>query len=108
MAVLLTAGALADPALARQGPGLYAPFPSPPAGARAQRFVGELGVTVKPADLRRGHSLAAAFRAQGAARAAATARTGLRGAHAGAATIVLPALLLVAGAALAAAVGRSR
>jgi hypothetical protein len=54
IAVLLAAGTLATSAQAEQGTGLYAPFPSPPPGARAQRFVGELGAATAERQLLRG------------------------------------------------------
>lgn len=44
----------AGPARAENGTGLYAPFPSPSGGPRAERFVGELGVKVSARQLRRG------------------------------------------------------
>lgn len=73
VAVLLTAGAVAGPAQAEQGTGLYAPFPSPSAGPRAQRFVGELGLTIKVAQLDRGRDVA---RDVATRSAAASARAG--------------------------------
>jgi len=57
LAVLVTAATLAGPAQAEQGTGLYAPFPSPQGGARAERFVGQLGVNAKTAQLERGVDL---------------------------------------------------
>jgi hypothetical protein len=78
IAILLATGALASTAQAEQGTGLYAPFPSPAPGQRAQRFVGELGVVVKTRRLARGHALGQALESPGRRRhGAATARAGL-------------------------------
>jgi hypothetical protein len=77
MAALLTAGALAGPALARQGTGLYAPFPAPPAGARAERFVGELGVAARKGALKRGVAVRPAAAAAAGSTGAAAHRAGV-------------------------------
>lgn len=61
--MLLSAAALgAAPAHARNGVGLYAPFPSAPAGGRAGAFAGELGVAANPEQLARGALVDAARR----------------------------------------------
>jgi hypothetical protein len=67
LAVLATAGALAGPAHAEQGTGLYAPFPSPSGGARAERFVGQLGVKATRAELTRGEHVGRSSRPSSAA-----------------------------------------
>jgi hypothetical protein len=75
IAVLLAAGTLATSAQAGQGTGLYAPFPSPPPGARAQHFVGELGALTAQRQLLRGVWVGSALaRPAGMAAGAATAR----------------------------------
>ena len=97
MAVLLTAGALAGPALARQGTGLYAPFPSPPDGAQAQGFVGQLGVRATPHRLDRGFFLPGSHLATSRERRPATYRARPARRSPGPLQLgALPGLLLVA------------
>jgi hypothetical protein len=74
-AILLAAGTFAGPALARQGTGLYAPFPSPPAGDRAARFVGVLGVRASRTAMREGRIESSGWPATGSS--APRARAGI-------------------------------
>jgi hypothetical protein len=57
VATVAVAWAIAAPAQAAQGTGLYEPFPSPTGGVRAQRYVGDFGVRVAPGELRAGVTL---------------------------------------------------
>ena len=56
---------------------MYAPFPAPPAGARAERFVGQLGVVAPKGALKRGVPVAAASAAPPGATGAAAHRAGV-------------------------------
>jgi hypothetical protein len=79
VAALLAAGALAGPARAAQGTGLYEPFPSPTGGARAERYVADFGVRLEPAQLRVGVQVHDGLPRSGGGAASARAGVGADG-----------------------------
>jgi hypothetical protein len=104
LVAMILAVAAAPSAGAARGAGLYEPFPSPAAGPRAQRFVGELNVRVGEADLAHGTWL----RYHGPVPpGAASARAGVETGGSPVGTIVVLAVVLAALAGVGARV-RSR
>lgn len=99
VAALLAAGALTAPAQARQGTGLYAPFPSPTGGERAERFVADFGVRASTRQVQAGTSIPGAGLAVTGVSGAAAGRAGTRqDARTGELLGGLAVALLVAGA----------